>query len=220
MKRYIGIDLHTNSFTICILQESSETIKTYKLQGDDLNKFIAYLSREDEVAVEATGNSSFFVNKIKGLVSNVVVIAPWQFHVIRKSVKKTDKHDARAIAFFLCKGMLPESNIRDEKNSQIISLIATRDKLVKTKTLLINKTHSLFVRNGLKVKKENLTTVVGFQRAINDFQWSEIEKIELDVIFNQLQSLRENIKILEKSIIESAKNMNGYKNILSIKAPR
>ena len=34
---------------------------------------------------------------------------------------------------------------------------------------------------------------------------------------NQLQSLRENIKILEKSIIESAKNMNGYKNILSIK---
>lgn len=35
--------------------------------------------------------------------------SPGQFEVVRRSVNKTDKHDARAIAFFLSKGMLPEA---------------------------------------------------------------------------------------------------------------
>ncbi len=42
-------------------------------------------------------------------VKRVVVVAPLQFEVILRSVNKTDRHDARAIAFFLSKDMLPEA---------------------------------------------------------------------------------------------------------------
>jgi hypothetical protein len=48
------------------------------------------LSPDDEVAVEATGNSAWFVRQIESYVARTVVIAPWQFEVIRRSVKKTE----------------------------------------------------------------------------------------------------------------------------------
>ena len=63
--RYIGIDLHTNSFTACYLESETgpERIHTYNLQKD-LDQFIEGLQETDEVAFEATGNSSFFRDKL------------------------------------------------------------------------------------------------------------------------------------------------------------
>lgn len=42
--RYIGIDLHTNSFTVCILEEGkAERISTYCVQGADCERLILEL---------------------------------------------------------------------------------------------------------------------------------------------------------------------------------
>jgi hypothetical protein len=43
-----------------------------------------------------------------------VVVNPSQFEVIRKSVKKTDRHDARALAKFLQRDLLPESRLKEK----------------------------------------------------------------------------------------------------------
>ena len=218
MKRYIGVDLHTNTFTACFLQAGSkEVIHTYPLQGKGLEVFIADLQQEDEIAVEATGNSAYFCKQVSLHVARVVVIAPWQFEVIRRSVKKTDKHDARAIALFLSKDMLPEARHKKEELVQLASLIGTRDQLVKLRVSLINRVHGLFVRHGLKVKREVLTTKVGFERHIASHTWSDLEKVELQIIASQLQSLHENIKKLEKEITAFAKTLPGYENLISIK---
>ena len=110
MKRSLGIELHTNSFTCCYLQaDGSETIRTWPLQGGGLEQFLTSVHAEDDVALEATGNAAHFCKMVEPHVSRVVVIAPWQFEVIRRSVQKTDKHDARTIALFLSKDMLPEA---------------------------------------------------------------------------------------------------------------
>jgi transposase len=121
MTGYIGVDLHTNSFTVCILQEDQgEIIQTFPLQQGGLEKFIKTLRSSDEVALEATGNASHFCRSISAFVKRVVIIAPWQFEVIRRSEKKTDRHDARAIAFFLSKDMLPEARQKDEKKGSLL----------------------------------------------------------------------------------------------------
>lgn len=61
MTRYIGVDLHTNSFTACILQAGQQEImQTWPLQEGGLARFIATLQAGDEVAAEATGNSAWF----------------------------------------------------------------------------------------------------------------------------------------------------------------
>ena len=218
MTRYIGVDLHTNSFTICILQEGQEEIiQSFALQKGGLEKFIKGLRMEDEIALEATGNASHFCRAVSPFVKRVVVIAPWQFEVIRRSVEKTDRHDAKAIAFFLSKNMLPEARQKDEEKEQLSSLVATRDQLVKLRVSLLGKVHGMFVRHGLKVKKEAITSQIGFKRHIGSYAWSSMERIELNIIQNQLNSLLENIKKLEKEITHFVSKMNGYENLISIK---
>ncbi|MFP4098639.1 MAG: IS110 family transposase [Alphaproteobacteria bacterium] len=218
MKHYIGVDLHANSFTCCFLQEDGgEQIRTWPLQGGGLDVFIKALQEEDEIAIEATGNAAHFCKMVEPHVSRVVIIAPWQFEVIRRSVKKTDKHDARAIALFLSKDMLPEARIRSDAHVELSSLVTTRDQFVKLRVSLLGKVHGMFVPHGLKVKLEGLTSKIGFKRNIAKYDWSALENCELDVIENQLHSLHQNIKTLEKEITAFARNLPGYENMISIK---
>src|SRR5689334_22314540 len=109
--RFIGVDLHSNQITLCYLTSSGqETHRTFSLK--DLAGFQNSLRRSDHLAVEATSNTRWFVSQIKPRVAKVVVVNPNQFEVIRKSVKKTDRHDARALALFLSKEMLPEARLK------------------------------------------------------------------------------------------------------------
>ena len=83
--RSIGVDLHSNSLTACYLSEDdSEQFRTFAL--GELAAFQESLQAEDQVSVEATGNTRWFVKQIKALVSRVVVVNPNQFAVIRQSV--------------------------------------------------------------------------------------------------------------------------------------
>lgn len=213
--RFIGVDLHTNSLTACYLREDgSEEMRTFDLK--ELEKFQATLSSSDEVAVEATGNTRHFREAIKGLVSKVVVVNPSQFEVIRKSVKKTDRHDARTLALFLSKEMLPESRLKEPAHAQLNSVAHTRDKLVKLRTTLINKIHAMHVANGIKSKKSSFSSRRGLQSALNR-QWDELTRAELGIIVNQISSLNEGIKQLNQQLTEYGRRLAGHRNLTSIK---
>ena len=91
MKRFIGVDLHKNSFTVCYMRKEGERgLKTFKVSPNDVEAFKATLTEQDEVAVESTGNTGYFAREVKGAVSRVRIINPIQCKVISESVKKTD----------------------------------------------------------------------------------------------------------------------------------
>ena len=213
--RYIGVDLHTNSLTVCYLDESgSEELRTFDLK--ELGQFQASLAAADQVAVEATGNTRYFVQAIKSLVSKVVVVNPSQFEVIRKSVKKTDRHDARTLAKFLSKDMLPESRLKEPAHAQLNSVAHTRDKLVKLRTTLINKIHAMHVAVGLKSKKSSLSSAKGLRVALGRV-WDELTRAELEVIVTQIGALNEGIKRLDRQLSEYGRKLVGHQNLTSIK---
>lgn len=214
---HIGVDLHTNSFTVCRLdQDGSETISTFQLAKADLDRFRAGLSADDEIAVEATGNSTWFRDQVIGSVKRVVVVNAKQFQVIRKSVKKTDKNDARSLAFFLSKDMLPETRVKSTTESELASLTHTRDLLVKQRTRLLNKIHAQFTRHGIKIKKESLGSKRALERlAIKRF--STLEQFELTIIRDQALSLTAAIAKIDKEIETAASKLDGYDGLSSIK---
>lgn len=214
---YIGVDLHTNSFTVCRLEaDGSEFFETYQLAASDLDRFCAGLDADDEIAVEATGNSAWFREQVLACVGRVVVVNPRQFQVIRKSVNKTDRNDARALAVFLSKDMLPETRAKSVAESELASLTHTRDLLVKQRTRLLNKIHAIFNRHGLKLKKESL----GSKRALAKLEigrFSSLEQIELTVVRDQAVSLTAALAKLDREIGEAAKKLDGYDGLTSIK---
>ena len=214
---YIGVDLHTNSFTVCRLEtDGREAFATYSLCAADLERFCLSLDGDDELAVEATGNSAWFREQVLACAGRVVVVNPKQFGVIRKSVKKTDRNDARALAFFLSKDMLPETRVKTVAESELASLAHTRDLLVKQRTRLLNKIHALHSRHGIKLKKESL----GSKRRLNALEigrFSTLEQVELRALRDQALSLMETIAGLDRSIEAAAEKMTGYDSLVSIK---
>lgn len=212
---YLGVDLHSNSFTVCYRSsQSTERIATYEIRR--IGQFRKTLRKYDELAVEATGNTAWFVEQIRDRVSRVVVVDPHKFKVIRKSVKKTDKHDAKTLAFFLSKDMLPESRMKSKEKTQLHSLAGTRDKLVKQRTALINKIHNVLINHGTKYKKESLSAEKHLKIVLS-FTWDEIVRVELEVLADQIRSLNKSIKKLNEQISEHGKNLKGHENLSSIK---
>ncbi len=65
--RYIGVDLHTNSLTVYFLESGQEErFATYAVE--ELGKFREALRADDELAVEATGNSNYFYDQVMDCV--------------------------------------------------------------------------------------------------------------------------------------------------------
>lgn len=212
---YIGVDLHTNSLTACYrTKQGKERIRTFAINRID--EFVKTLRKQDKVAVEATGNTKFFVEQVGKRVKKVIVVDPNQFEVIRRSVRKTDKHDARTLALYLSKDMLPEARMKTRKNAQLHSLAGTRDKLVKQRTALINKIHNVLNSYGIKFKKESLCTEKGLKSALA-FDWDTIVRIELEVLTEQIRCLNRSVKTLDDQMVEQGKKLKGHKNLASIK---
>ncbi|MBN9343943.1 MAG: hypothetical protein J0H87_06195 [Holosporales bacterium] len=114
--------------------------------------------------------------------------------------------------------MLPEARIKKPEYTQLASLIQTRYQLVKLRVSLINKVHGLSNRNGIKIKKEVLTSKEGFQRVTQEHAWLSLEQIEIDIIAEHLEAIRKSLKKLEKEITSFAQNLSGYKNLINIKS--
>jgi hypothetical protein len=115
--RHIGIDLHRNQFTCCVRLENGRNYLTeWKLE--DLPRFVKKLRSADEIAVEVTGNTRLFYEAVTPHVARVVAVAPNQFKVISHSVKKTDPNDARNLALYLEKDLLPEVRMKDKTQAQ------------------------------------------------------------------------------------------------------
>lgn len=213
--RFIGVDLHQNSFTVCFLNDDeSSSLTTFKMS--EIASFQQQLLKTDELAVEATGNTRFFVRQVEALVARVVVVNPSQFEVITKSTSKTDKADATALARFLSKGLLPEARMKDELTAQIASLCQTRDKLVKLRTTLLNKLHGLENGQGRKSARESFGSDAGLDRVLKQ-QWGPIERVEVEVIVSQVRSLNEGVKRLDEEIKDVGRKMDGHEDLTSIK---
>ena len=212
--RFIGVDLHTTQITVCALNHELEpAVKTYQLT--ELEKFVSQLQPTDEIAVEATGNTRWFVGQVKGRVKRVVIVNPRQFQVIRKSVKKTDKNDAVALARFLQANLLPEVREKSAENERIQSLNETRNKFVRLKTSLLNKIHALGVSRGRKLKKSSLSSEKGLTRVLES-EWTAGERIELEIVIEQIWWLKESIKKLDKAITQESEKVSGFENLVSI----
>lgn len=215
MKKYHGVDLHRNSFLDCVLDEKGkENLRQWSIKK--LKKYAEQLGPEDEVAVEATGNTHLFCQALKKSGCRVVIVNPHKFKVISRSVNKTDENDAKVLARFLSKDMLPEIRMKNKVDKEISSMVQTRDKLVKLRTALKNKVNNLLASYAILIKRESLSSEKGLQEVLT-LDLPRLPRIELGVLVDQIRSLNDSIKELEKAISEDGEKMNGHKNLKSIK---
>jgi transposase len=108
MVRYIGMDVHREFAQLAVLGDGrlrdegkiGVTPEALRAWADDLHP-------DDQVALEATGNSEAIANLLIPLVERVVVSNPSKSRAIAEAKVKTDKVDARILAQLLAADFLP-----------------------------------------------------------------------------------------------------------------
>ncbi len=122
---------------------------------------------EVRAAVESTGNTRYFRNRLVKAGIEVKIVNTVKFKVVNESVKKTDKHDARTLAEFLEKDILPESILCSQESEDIRRLLKSRSVLVKALVSLKNQVHGLLLGYGIESRRGQLQSKKERQRILD-----------------------------------------------------
>jgi transposase len=212
--RCMGVDLHHDSFLVCIREGGRQQFQRWNL--GQVEEFAVGLRRSDRLAVEATGNTRWFVQALGARIARAVVVNPHQFRVISDSVKKTDKRDAALLAEYLEKDLLPEVRQKTLQESEMAQLVSTRGQLVKMRTMLKNQVHGLLRSYGIRVGKQAIHSAK--QRAqLAALPLPALADVQRQVLLQQIESVSGAIVQLERQIQPAAEQLPGYHNVTSIR---
>lgn len=217
----IGVDLHKHQLTVCFFSGTDAYHSKYATNKDGLNKFKADVKSfidkgfDVRVAVESTGNTRYFCNEIASLGIETFIVNTLKFKVVNESVNKTDKRDARVIAEFLHKDMLPLVKLTSETSENLRQMMSIRKDLVRTRVRLKNKIHGILLSAGIETKAGQLNSKKGLVKILIDIGDSE-KKILINRIINSIEALSIEIKAVEDEIMGMTENSRTVKILQSI----
>jgi len=138
---YVGIDLHKQSITVCVVDQDRNVLQTRRFLCADTARIDAFFARlgDFEAVVEATASYEWLVGRIEPVARRVVLAHPGKLRVIAESTKKSDKLDARVLAEFLALDMIPPAYRPTPRQREHRALVRHRQFLHKGRTQLRNK---------------------------------------------------------------------------------
>ena len=203
---FCGIDLHKRKSFIYVLNDEGRKVKSTEietLREEIINFFSCFKPAEIIVALEV-GSLTFSVcDIIRDMGISIYVVNTLENHYLSRSMKKTDKQDAKKLAIQLWKRILPRPiYIPCKEERDIRQLISHRHFLVKDLTRIKNRTNYLVSNYDIKLSKRSLG---------NNAQWSRLsEKIhnlndkilflEFDLLYKQYLMLQEQVAKIENLI--------------------
>jgi len=203
---FMGIDLHTDCFNHCTLDEGTKKkVGTYSIDQESLEKFYKILTPETYVIVESTTNSFKFTELIKDKVKDVNISNTYAMKLISFTNKKTDKVDAEKLARVLKMQILSgeEQIKRVELPPPIIqelrALFSTYKFLGKQRTQIKNRIHSLLKQNLFPFNKVMIFNNKMREKILNISEERGL-KFQLKILFDELDHLEETIKLLVTEI--------------------
>jgi transposase len=206
MRMSVGVDLHKKQFTVYWRIEGEPQHGEYDrflISQDGYREFerklLSAASFVDSisVAVESTGNTRYFKNRVETLGIAVVVVNTLKFKVVNESVKKTDRHDASTLAEFLEKEMLPVSRLCSQHSEELRRLVKARGSLVKTIVAVKNQIHGLLLSLGIESKRGELQSKKERRRVQNVLAAQQLADAAVDPLFETIDRLNAEVKKLE-----------------------
>lgn len=154
--RCVGLDLGDETSSYCVLDHRGELVSegSVETSREELSRLFDSVQRT-RVVMEATHNTHWVRQTLKALGHEVIVANPRRLDLITKSLRKTDRNDARLLARIgrLDLELLQPVHERSDTSMQVRTLLRARSHLVRTRTKLINQ-----IRGSLKVFGHRLPT--------------------------------------------------------------
>jgi transposase len=161
--RFVGIDLHKHSITVCVVDQDRNVLQTRRFACVEVDRIVGFFAALGpfQVVVEATASYQWLLERLEPLAQKVVLAHPGKLRIIAESTRKSDKLDARVLAEFLALDMIPQAYRPTPRQREHRALVRHRQFLQKERTQLRNKIRrvvsdynadrrDLFSRRGLE----------------------------------------------------------------------
>jgi transposase len=148
---YFGCDLHKKSTTFTVMDEGGTILSQEKIQNtrEAIVQYVNGFSGEKTATIESTFNWFWFVDLLENLTDEVILAHPEKTKTILQARAKTDKIDSRGLAHLTRVDLIPRVHIPPKEIRDVRELLRYRTGLVRTRTSLKNKSHSILHKNGI-----------------------------------------------------------------------
>jgi transposase len=151
MKRSIGLDVHRDRIYITVLSTIDGSAEQYEISTQEmaLEDFVATLGPDDQVALEATRGSHYYVKLLSQRAGSVSVANPAKMRFFSGLNAKNDRNDSFSLACLLALGMLPTVWMPDQETRDDREILHHRVNLIKDRTRHKNRARALMAENGM-----------------------------------------------------------------------
>ena len=160
MRLYAGIDLHSKSNHLAIIDENRKRVLKKKLANDPdliLGVLAPYQGEIAGIVVESTYNWYWLVDLLQENGYRVHLANPAAIQKYAGQKHVDDTHDAFWLAELLQLRILPEGYIYPKETRALRDLLRKRQQLVRVRTSLILSLQNIVTRNfGIKLSSADL----------------------------------------------------------------
>ena len=204
-RRFVGLDLGKREYTMAIIGKNGKiSIHQGKTSEHGRQGLYRLLEKSDKIALEA-GNLAFIMAREIEVQagSEVRVLNSAKLPFIWDAPTKTDKEDAMKLAHLVEERRdekLPIVPLPSAKEMERRELISNYGRIVMDRTRMINRLHSLFVKQGIPTMvKKNLATLERRQEAVQVLSGQLLEDagyimLHLDLTEKRIKELKGKIK--------------------------
>jgi transposase len=190
---YVGVDLHKQTISVCVVSQALERRGASRFRCDDELRIAEFFERLGpfEVVVEATASYEWFLRLVEPFASRVVLAHPGKLRVIAESTRKSDKLDARTLAEFLARDMIPAAHRPTPRLRAHRSLVRHRQYLQQRITAIKVKLRRIL--SDYNADRRDLFTRAG-RRMLERFELSPTDRFRVDELSALLDYLQHGLE--------------------------
>jgi transposase len=145
VERYVALDVHKHYLMVAAIDAAQQVVLAPRRMS--LERFAQWapdqLTQRDQVVLEATTNAWTLYDQLAPLVLEVKIAHPLLIKLISSARVKTDTRDTLHLARLLAAGLIPEVWVPPPPVRELRILVAHRQRLVRQRTQVRNRLHSV-----------------------------------------------------------------------------
>ena len=214
--RVIGLDVHRSFAQVAELENGVvRQCGRLDLVHDKVLAFAKTLRSDDEVVLEATGNTMAIVRLLKPHAGRVVIANPLQVRVIAESKAKTDRIDAATLARLHAAGYLPEVWQPDDATERLRTLVSRRATIVQQMTRTKNRIHAVLHANLIPPFSGKLFMAPG-RKWLSEQPLPEEERAAVNRWLGELDVMAQELASAESAIASDCLGDDRVRRLMTI----
>jgi transposase len=214
---FVGVDVHKNYLQIAVLDEKGEILTNSRVDNNliKVNEFFDSLhpSNNTKVVMESSGMWYNIYESLRKRHLDVRLSNPAKTRAIASAKIKTDKLDAAKLADLLRGGYIAECYVPGRTIMDLRELVRHRAALVRMRTKLKNKIHSIMVMNG--TSSISYAGTHTFSKAYIE-KLKELKDYRINGYLRIIESLDDEINTVSKKILLLAQEDEMAKLLMTV----